>query len=241
MGKRRRLLYADACGLGRRGLRGDERRGGPALWERLGRGACAAGARSQRAADASRKCCWKAGRDGTSAPRMARMRRRARVRGVNVDRPKRSRMAITAWAASNCRGDDISPPRATCATRAACMAGERGERDNCDMSSAAPKSDDIERAGETCPHVRRDGRRDIGRARRDVARASRFQRKRKACNLEIRCGDGRRDTPDVRGPARMPRAFAVTRATDASRDRRSGSPCGPVSRSKRHRRRGSPR
>lgn len=154
MGKRRRLLYADACGLGRRGLRGDERRGGPALRERLGRGACAAGVRSQRAADASRKCCWKAGRDGASAPRMARMRRRARVRGVNVDRPKRSRMAITAWAASSCRGgDDISPPRAT---RAACMAGERGERGNCDMSSAAPKSDDIERTGETCPHVRRD-------------------------------------------------------------------------------------
>lgn len=239
MGKRRRLLYADACGLGRRGLRGDERRGGPALRERLGRGACAAGVRSQRAADASRKCCWKAGRDGASAPRMARMRRRARVRGVNVDRPKRSRMAITAWAASNCRGWMTYRRRAQRARRA--WAGERGERDNCDMSSAAPKSDDIERAGETCPRARRDGRWDIGRARRDVARASRFQRKRKACNLEIRCGDGRRDTPDVRGPARMPRAFAVTRATDASRDRRSGSPCGPVSRSKRHRRRGSPR
>lgn len=118
MGKRRRLLYADACGLGRRGLRGDERRGGPALWERLGRGACAAGARSQRAADASRKCCWKAGRDGTSAPRMARMRRRARVRGVNVDRPKRSRMAITAWAASNCRGGMTYRRRAQRAQRA---------------------------------------------------------------------------------------------------------------------------
>lgn len=239
MGKRRRLLYADACGLGRRGLRGDERRGGPALRERLGRGACAAGARSQRAADASRKCCWKAGRDGTSAPRMARMRRRARVRGVNVDRPKRSRMAITAWAASSCRGGMTYRRRARCARRAwpanaanATIATCRRRRRNRTTSRGQAK------------HVRMCGatrRRCIGRARRDVARASRFQRKRKACNLEIRCGDGRRDTPDVRGPARMPRAFAVTRATDASRDRRSGSPCGPVSRSKRHRRRGSPR